>query len=179
MRTVVTVAPTVEPITLLEAKAQLRIEAAFVTDDDYINSLISAARGRCESYCNQYFTAQTIAIDYDGFIPVVLELPYPNLTVTSIVYTDNDYNLQTVAPADYDVDSISNKVYFNSAIQSISFKVTCTTTVPIDISGVEHSIKLIITDLYDIRSESVVGVSLADNPAVKALLYPFRSALGI
>ena len=72
MRTLIITPPTTEPVTLEEAKEQLRIEAGFTADDDYINALISAARDRCESYCNQFFTAQDIAYLYDGPMPICI-----------------------------------------------------------------------------------------------------------
>jgi hypothetical protein len=46
--------PTVEPITLDEAKAQLRLTSGFTADDPYITSLIPVARDRSEKYCNRY-----------------------------------------------------------------------------------------------------------------------------
>lgn len=47
------------PVTLSEAKAQLRLEAAFTTDDTYITSLISVAEAHVESYCNRRLITQT------------------------------------------------------------------------------------------------------------------------
>jgi hypothetical protein len=179
MRTVIVLAPTVEPITLLEAKAQLRIEPAFTEDDDYINALISAARGRCESYCNQFFTEQGIEVIYSTPIPSVIDLPFVGLTVDSINYTDVDFISQVLPVADYTVDTVNGKIHFESSVDSLGFQLNCTTSSPVDISGVQQSIKIIVTDLYELRTETAVGVSLADNPAVKALLYPFRLDLGI
>jgi len=54
-KTIVTVPASFEPVTLAEAKAQLRIEDGFTLDDDYIQGLISAARDRVEQYCNRFF----------------------------------------------------------------------------------------------------------------------------
>lgn len=179
MKTIVLVAPTVEPITLDEAKEQLRIEAAFTLDDDYISALISAARDRCENYCNQFFTAQDISILYKGVIPALVCLPYPNLTVTSVTYTDSDNAQQTVDSGNYIVDPVNQTITFTSTFSSINYQVQATTAAPVQIVGVQHAIKLIVTDLYELRTETAVGVSLADNPALKALLYPYRESLGI
>lgn len=179
MRTIIITAPTTEPVTLDEAKAQLRIETGFTNDDDYISALISVARDRCESYCNQFFTVQDIGILYDGAIPSVVCLPYPNLTVTTINYTDGDNIKTPVNPTKYIVDSVNQTVTFLEQYDSINYEINATTAVPTQIVGVQHAIKIILTDLYELRTETVVGVSLADNPAVKALLYPYRLSLSI
>lgn len=179
MRTIITAAPTVEPITLDEAKAQLRIESAFTADDDYINAIISVARDRCENYCNQFFTEQSISILYKGIIPVIVFLPYPNLTVASVTYTDADNAQQTVNSGDYIVDAINQTITFSASFDSINYQVNATTAAPVQIVGVGQAIKLILTALYELRTETVVAASLAENPAVKALLYPYRLSLGI
>lgn len=179
MRTVIITAPTVELITLDEAKAQLRVELGFVEDDDYINALISVARDRCENYCNQFFAVQTIGILYQGSVPALASLPYPNLTVTEITYTDGDNISQTVPTSEYIVDPVNQTVTFLNTYSAINYQVVATTAQPVQIVGVQHAIKLILTDLYELRTETVVGVSLADNPAVKALLYPYRLSLGV
>ena len=179
MKTIVLVAPTAEPVTLDEAKEQLRIEASFTEDDSYITSLISVARDRCESYCNQFFTVQDIKILYQGFIPTIIPLPYPDLTVTSVTYTDTDGALQTVNPINYIVDPVNQTITFTEVFSSLNYQVLATTSAPVQIVGVEQAIKIILTDLYELRTETAVGVSLAENPAVKAMLYPYRESLGI
>lgn len=179
MKTIVLVAPTTEPITLDEAKEQLRIETSFTEDDSYISALISSARDRCESYCNQFFTEQDIKILYSGSIPSVISLPYPGLSVTSVTYTDGDNVQQTVNPINYIVDATNQTITFTETYPAINFQVLAKTSTPVQIVGVQHAIKLILTDLYELRTETAVGVSLAENPAVKALLYPYRESLGI
>ncbi len=179
MKTVVITPATTEPVTLEEAKEQLRIEASFTNDDDYILSLVSAARDRCESYCNQFFTVQGIAYLYNGLVPAVIELPYPNLTVTALKYTDTDNVDQTIDPSDYVVNELNQTILVNIDVVSVSYRIEATTAAPAALEGVEHAIKLILTDLYELRTETAVGVTLNENPAVKALLYPYRLELSI
>lgn len=179
MKTIVLAPPLTEPVTLLEAKEQLRIEPAFTEDDSYISSLISVARERCENYCNQYFTGQDIKILYQGPILTVVPLPYPGLTVTSVTYTDSDNAQQTVNPINYIVDATNQTITFTETFDSINFQVLAITSAPAQINGVQQAIKLILTDLYELRTETAVGVSLTENPAVKAVLYPYRESLGI
>ena len=179
MKTIVLVPPTTEPVTLLEAKEQLRIEPAFTEDDSYITSLISVARDRCENYCNQFFTAQDIKMLAQGSIPLVIELPYEDLTVTSVTYTDFDNVLQTASPSSYTADEVNQTITFNTSFNAKNYQILATTSAPVQIVGIQQAIKMIVTDLYELRTETVVGASLADNPAVKALLYPYRESLGI
>lgn len=179
MKTVVITPAAAEPITLEEAKEQLRIESGFTDDDSYILSLVSAARDRCESYCNQFFTVQGIAYLYDGPVPLIIQLPYPNLTVTALKYTDTNNEDQTIDPSDYVVNELDQTIKVNATVTAISYRIEATTAAPEAFESVKHAIKIILTDLYELRTETAVGVSLADNPAVKALLYPYRKGLSI
>lgn len=179
MKTVVITPAATEPVTLEEAKEQLRIESGFTDDDSYINSLVSAARDRCESYCNQFFTAQGIAYLYDGPVPTVIQLPYPNLTVTALKYTDTENADQTIDPSDYVVNPLDQTILVQTTVTAVSYRIEATTAAPAAFEGVTHAIKIILTDLYDLRTETVVGSSIAMNPAVKALLYPYRLELSI
>ncbi len=56
----VTSAPAVEPLTVAEAKAHLRVD--HTSDDSYIESLIKAARVTCENFQNRAYITQTQAI---------------------------------------------------------------------------------------------------------------------
>jgi len=179
MKTIIVTPATTEPVTLSEAKAQLRIDDAFTVDDSYISALISAARDRVESYCNQFFSDVGIQVLYEGQYPSVLDLPYPNMTVASIEYIDAGKLLTPINPTTYTVDTLNQKVYFDTVNQSIDYRVEATMAAPAAINGVKQGILMIVTDLYELRTETAVGVSLADNPAVKALLYPYRLELGI
>lgn len=179
MKTIVLVPPVTEPVTLSEAKAQLRIEDAFTEDDDYIESLISVARDRCENYCNQFFTAQDIKILYSGNIPSTVLLPYGGLSVTGVTYTDQDGVLQTVSSSEYTVDSDNRTITFDNTYNGKNHQVLATTSAPDQIIGVKHAIKMILTDLYELRTESVIGSSVSENPALQMILYPYRENLGI
>lgn len=179
MKTVVITPASSEPVSLAEAKEQLRIEAAFTDDDSYIESLVSAARDRCESYCNQFFTVQGIAYLYGGQMPSVIQLPYPNLTVTALKYTDSENAVQTIDPSDYVVNELDQTILLQTTVSSVSYQIEANTAPPAALESVKHAIKIILTDLYELRTETAVGVSLNENPAVKALLYPYRLELGV
>lgn len=60
-----TQAPTVEPVTLAEAKLHLRVD--FADDDALITMLISAARAHAENVCRRAFVTQKWDLFLDAF----------------------------------------------------------------------------------------------------------------
>jgi uncharacterized phiE125 gp8 family phage protein len=100
-----TVAPTVEPVTLDEAKRWARVEHH--EDDDDIQGLIAAARIEAEHQCGgRAFITSTWRLSSTQ-IPASIVLPVsPVRSVTSIGYVDQNGNAQTLDGASYDVDLI-------------------------------------------------------------------------
>jgi len=181
INTIVRVAPTVEPVTLAEAKAQLRVEIDFTFDDGHINSLISIARDRVEHYCNRFFSTKQITILYSGSTPLKIDLQYPDLaSVESVQYTDSDFVLQTVNAADYVVDVDRRRITFKTGpVSGIDYRVNATTDSPVEYEGAKIGMLMMIADMYDMRTESIIGASVTDNPAVLASVQPYRFNLGI
>ena len=121
--------PVVEPVTLNQAKSQLRVD--FDDDDALITSLVSTAREVCEQKMNRAIFNQTYVLSLDQFnygdwrstIPIdrrnplnysalweamALRLPMPRLvSVTSITYVDTFGVTQTLDPSLYVADAIS------------------------------------------------------------------------
>lgn len=99
--------PTLEPVTLGEAKAHLRVDTS--SDDPYIASLITAAREWCEAYCDETFIHTRYRMTLDSF-PVEIELPRPPMatagTTTAVVvtYTLENQTTATLATNQYRVD---------------------------------------------------------------------------
>lgn len=180
-KTVVITPASAEPVTLSEAKEQLRIDDGFTLDDNYINALITAARDRVESYCNRYFTVQLVQIVYEGGFPArEIRLPYTDLTaVDQITYTDVDGVSDSVASGDYTADLIGQRVVGEWPSGVANYSVFVDTAPPAELSGVKQAVLMIVTDLYELRAETVVAASVAENPAVKALLAPYRNNLGV
>jgi uncharacterized phiE125 gp8 family phage protein len=100
---VVATPPTVEPVSLEEAKAHLRI-VDFLDDDDYVATLVTAARQWCEDYCDRSFADQQYTVAFDDFFGTRIELPRPpvrlNATAASatvtISYVDTGGATQTL-----------------------------------------------------------------------------------
>ena len=62
-----TVAPSEEPVSLVDAKNHLRVDTDLTQDDVLINLLIGAARRYAEMYCNRSFITQQWRLVLDSF----------------------------------------------------------------------------------------------------------------
>lgn len=103
--------PVVEPVTLTEAKAHLRVD----TDDDnaYIMALVAAARGWAEEYLNRTLVFTQWTMRLDGFPPngmANIELPRPPMatadgkTTVSITYTTEGGSVVVFPANEFRVD---------------------------------------------------------------------------
>lgn len=115
---VLTVAPTVEPLSVQEVKDNLKITGN--DDNDQLLRLIKSARLWCEGYTNRSFIKQTRTQYMDDFWqpseyrPVrersaieLLQGPLLSVsgtTVISVKYYDEDDVLQTMTSSDYWID---------------------------------------------------------------------------
>ena len=104
-------APAVEPVTLAEAKAHLRVDAS--EDDTYIGTLIKAAREWVEQYLDRTLVHTQWVVRFDRF-PYNgtddLELPRPPIvasgtaTTVTLTYTMETGGTATLSTAEYRVD---------------------------------------------------------------------------
>ena len=78
----------IEPVTLAEAKAHLRVDIS--DDDTYISALIKGAREWVEDYLDCSLITQQFTVRMDNF-PTEIELPRPPMvasgTATTVVVT--------------------------------------------------------------------------------------------
>lgn len=99
-------APAIEPVTVAEARAHLRIDGN--DHDDVIARLIRAARRRAEAATRRALVTQTWDLTLDDFPCWAIEMPRPPLvSVTHIKYYDTTGAQQTLSAALYLVDSKS------------------------------------------------------------------------
>ncbi len=105
-----TAPPSVEPLTLSEAKLHLKVLTT--NEDTLITNMIKAAREEVENYCNISLVEQTIAESFPCF-PVAenyntlssLWLSVsPLISIDSISYIDTDGASQGLATTVYDLD---------------------------------------------------------------------------
>jgi len=187
-------APSVEPVTLYEAKIQLRIDEspdAAHRDDDYVTSLIEACRKWCEAFQNRAYITQTWDLYLDEFPGKdYIEIPLPPLqSVTYLKYKDTDGTLQTWGTSNYVVDinrepgrialayGISWPLIYDEMqavqIQFIAGYGDAATSVP---EAVKTAIKLKITELYENRGDADMRADVREiyEDAIKTLLWPDR-----
>ena len=181
--------PEVEPVTLEEAKAHLRLESD--ADDAYVSALVTAARERVELFLRRALITQTFEYTLDGFPPKpLIDLPRPPLqSVESIQYMDSAGNVQTLAPEDYVADASSNEIarvalawnrfwpITRCSINSVVIQFTAGygdagEDVP---QGIRQGILIEVSNLYENREDVVVGQAISMLSLSERLLWPYRA----
>ena len=118
MSVVVITKPTVQPVTLAEAKLWCRVDSADTRRDDLITELIKAFTDYAEAYTGRAFVQRTLEFRTSSFseddfctrhgYTFGVRLPYPPLiAVTAVTYLDSSGGTVTVADTVYDVDTAS------------------------------------------------------------------------
>jgi uncharacterized phiE125 gp8 family phage protein len=174
--------PAEEPVTLLDAKAQLKLDS---TDDDaLVTSLITAARARAEWHTGRAFVTQGWSLWLDAWPSAgIVEIPLPPLVSVSYVKTcDRDDAATIVATSAYRIDTASapGRLALRSAppfaanlrrLNAIEIAFTAgyggASAAP---QPIKQAILCILADLYEHRGDddAIVGARAA------ALLAPYR-----
>lgn len=162
--------PAAEPISTTDAKTHLRVTQS--NEDDYIDTLVKAARRQVERDTNRALIDQTLSLTLDKFpASRVIELERaPLQSVSSITYIDSYGNQQTFASSNYEVDAVSSpgriilksgKSYPNTWDDGNGVTITYVcgygsagSSVPDDII---HGMKTLISHLYANRESIVVS----------------------
>ena len=103
--------PSIEPVTLAEAKAHLKVDT---TDDDaLITALIAAARARAEWHTGRALVTQSWTLWLDAW-PEVIAIPLPPLqAVASVTTYGRDDAAHVLDSASYFVDAASGRIALN------------------------------------------------------------------
>jgi uncharacterized phiE125 gp8 family phage protein len=191
-------APTLDPVSLAEAKAHCRVTT---TDEDgLLAGYILAARQHAEQYTRRAFITQTWALTLDEDWPqcverrnatrdrIVLPRP-PAISVTSIAYTDLDGASQTLAADQYRlvkldtgehaIDPAYNVYWPSVRNQSATITVTFVAGYGSSPGSIPEPIRqamlLLIGHWYENRETVNVGNIVNEMPfATAALLSPYR-----
>lgn len=185
-RVKVKTAPTVEPLTVAEAKLHLRVDHP--DDDATIERQIVAVRQLAEKFLRRSLITQTLQLHLDEFPVGELVLPRgPVASITSITYVDTAGATQTVAS--YQSDLVSEPARLFPAYDELW---PDTREVPNAViveyvagygaagSAVPEQIRagmlLALSDLFENRGSVVIGTIAAEIKATAAerLWWPYR-----
>jgi uncharacterized phiE125 gp8 family phage protein len=192
--------PTLDPVTLAEAKAHLRVEIA--DDDALISGYISAARETCETETRRAFLTQTWDAKFHRAWPVYFDrasllwrpgirLPRPPLqSVTSINYVDSAGASQLLASSQYQVTSLHGDSKEGLVVPAYGVTWPTVRDVPEAVTvrfvsgygGLElvpnrirQAMLLLIGHWYENREDVVIGTIATQVPmSVQSLLFPLR-----
>ena len=179
--------PAVEPVTVAEAKAHLRVDIS--DDDTYIGTLITAAREWCEQYLDRTLVSTQWVMRFDSF-PYEIELPRPPIsssgttTAVTLTYTLGDDSTATLSTATYRVDRNStpgvvrqlragswpgNLDDYNAV--SVTWWAGYGSTGASVPASIRHAILMLVGHWYESRSTVLVGsISKQLEFAVESLL---------
>lgn len=103
-----TVEPTAEPVSLIEAKAQLRI--AHDSEDDFISGLVRAAREEVEQATGTALINQSwrLALDTWPDSRIVLLRRAPVRQILSVTVYGAEGEAEVLDPATYELDAVSH-----------------------------------------------------------------------
>lgn len=180
--------PTVEPVTLAQAKEHLRITHS--DEDAKINRLITAARKHAEYFTARAFNSQRWLLKLECW-PNVIQLPNPPAAqIIQIDYVDPNGDTQTLSTSVYYVDykqepGTVRLAYGQSwpALRSLHNAVvvlyqcgygTTADSVPADI---REAILAIMATSYEFREDVTTSMVTRVPEAADRLLWPYRTWL--
>lgn len=102
--------PAVMAVTLADAKAQLRIDADDTAFDTQLAIWVAGITAEAEHATGRAFVNRSMRVTLDGF-PDAIRLSAPTSSVESIKFVDVDGQEQTLDPADYYVDKVTEPGY--------------------------------------------------------------------
>lgn len=178
--------PAEEPVTLAEAKAQLRLETAL--DDAFVTRLIRAAREWAEGYLWRGIVSQTWELVLEGFPAGAVELPMGQLTsITSVKYLDELGAEQTLSASIYEADtaSVPGKLRLAYSQSWPSARGTWNAVVVRYVVGwatasavpqpIKQALLMLISQMYEHRTPEITGTIVSPVQfAVEALLSRYR-----
>lgn len=189
--------PTVEPVTLEEAKNHLNIDLEFADDDSTVELIITAARSYCEQYLGYPLIRTAFSWRFNSFGGSEIEMPVGRvISIDSITYIDTAQspNMQTLSSDVYSLDSGVNPpvLYLEygqswPSVRGARNDVTVMFTAGFDDSGasprdfddqmpegIKSAMKLIIGELYLVR-ERTTDIQMYSSDTVDRLLDFYRS----
>lgn len=177
MTAVRVVPPAAEPVSLAELKQQ----AEYLPNDrdQLLQAYIGAARSNVEQVTGRRLVVQDWAVSVSAFPSGALFLPgVPFKELVSITYTDAADAPQTLPVAGVEVEKCALGVKITAEWPAgtdvvVTYRIGygAPTDVPEDL---RVAIMLLASDLVRNRESSIIGASIAENPAFDHFVWPYR-----
>jgi uncharacterized phiE125 gp8 family phage protein len=192
----VIIPPSVEPVTLTEARMQCRADEdngvdgnTTRYDDAQFNQIIASARDWVEGYTGLLLAPRTVEIARDKFPDCAMTLEgFPVTSIVSVKYLDESGMDQTLSNSLYYLDDYQNPCSLINTIGT-SWPSTLDSANAVKVryvvgsSAVDPSVKaailLLIGHLYFNRGDDYKDSNYLGVPAVRALLQASRQGMGI
>ncbi len=184
-----TVGPAEPLLSLVEAKAHLRVDHS--EEDTLITSLVAAAEAYLDGWTGvlgRALVTQTWRQDFEAFEDA-LRLPlWPVASVSSVTYKDEAGTAQTVSASNYQLlaDGLGAYVAIKPGLSwpspgdhlaPVSVTYVAGQAVADVPAAIKHAALLMIGDLYRNRETAAIGAQASEIPmsaTVNALLAPYR-----
>jgi uncharacterized phiE125 gp8 family phage protein len=179
--------PAIEPLTLDEAKAYLRV--AIADDDVLIGTLVAGARSHVEAATHRALITQSWRLGRDAWPKNgrIAVLPAPLRTLAAARVYDLDGNAQSIDVQAFVLDTISAPGVLSFPPWSLPLPGRDRAGIELDVSvgygdaaadvpePLRLAIRLLVAHWYENRGVVTPGASLAPLPAnVAALIAPYR-----
>jgi uncharacterized phiE125 gp8 family phage protein len=187
MSTIVITPPSVEPVTLAEAKLQTRASTA---DEAFLALCIEGARAHCEGLIQQAIIRRTVEQFWDTFPEQEIQLSArPAVSIESVKYTDTQGAEATLAASAYTLDNRDIDQWLLPAVGAqwpqteatvnavrVRYVVGLAATAADVPPAIRTWLLLTIGTLFMQRESFAAGAALAEIPGrfVDSLLDPFR-----
>lgn len=175
--------PLVEPVTLLEAKAHLRLDADFTDDDLYVQSLLTAARVHVENVSDRTLIRSQWQMKFDFFPAWDIELARPPVMpdAVTLTYVPSDAVYSPISYTDFRTDRDSTPAAIRPqwngtwpTCRGAENDITVTYWAGYGTSGLQvptparHAVLMLAAHWYRVR-ESVIDGGM--NPVPQAIEY--------
>jgi uncharacterized phiE125 gp8 family phage protein len=176
--------PTVEPISLDEAKDHLRVIDE--SDDTYISSLISVARSTVEGLTNLAFLTQTwdLYVKHSCGLALIPRGPVQSIDLVEVIDEDGT-TTTTIAEGDYIKDltfepafvRVKAGVPFGSTLH-VRYTAGNDSAASVPVKAI-HAMKLLIGSFYENRLDEYLVATTAQNFRLKLGIDALLNGVGI
>lgn len=173
--------PQTEPLTLEEAKAQLRLDSD--EDDALVRRLLLAARMWVEGQTHRALIEQTWDQNLPYFPTLIRFEKNPVMSVTSITYNEGSSPVPTLAASQYQVVARTHASYVSPAY-GVSWPSTRNVPEAVTVRFVagytdvpeplKHAVAMLVAHWYENREVTTHGTVSEVPLAVEALISPYR-----